>query len=145
VIVAFGMLFVYPLLSAIGVRAEPRAMPWFHRFQGAVHTRVQAPGLAVVVLAGIYLASDLHDWAHFFVGWGLAASIVIGAIGGAYIAPREKRLVALAEIELAAAPVGAHGFSFGDEYHAAARQAELARYVQLAIAVVTIVLMSLQV
>jgi hypothetical protein len=143
VIVAFGMLFIYPLLSAIGIRAEPGAMPWFHRFQLAVHTRVQAPALAVLVVAGVYLASDLHAWGDFFVGWGIVASIVIGGIGGAYIAPRERRLVALAESELAAVPAGGGAVSFGDEYRTAARQAELARYLQLAIAVVTIFFMAL--
>jgi hypothetical protein len=145
VIVAFGVLFIYPLLSVVGVRAEPEAMPWFHRFQHAVHTRVQAPGLGVVVLAGIYLASDLHVWSHFFVAWGIIASIVIGAVGGSYLAPRETRLIELADRDLAAAPVGSAGFAWSDEYRTVATQAERARYLQLAIAVVTVVLMSLQV
>lgn len=144
VIVAFGLLFIYPLVGVVGVRAEPRAMPWFHRFQLAIHTRVQAPALAVVVAAGIYLASDLHAWGDFFVGWGIVASIVIGGIGGAYIAPRERRLAELAERSLVAAPASGGGaISFGDEYAAAARQADLARYLQLAIAAVTILFMTL--
>jgi hypothetical protein len=143
VIVAFGVLFVYPLLSAIGVRSEPRAMSWFHRLQWAIHMRLQAPALAVVALAGIYLASDLHDWSHFFVAWGLAAVIVIGAIGGAYISPREKRLAELAEREATVAPVGGERFAFSDEYRAVARQADLARLVQLAITVATIFFMAL--
>ena len=145
VIVAFGVLFVYPVLAVIGVRMEPRAIPSFHRLQYGVHMRLQAPGLVVVVLAGIYLASDLHQWSEFFVAWGLAASIVIGGIGGAYISPREKRLAALADAEVAAVPAGGGTFAWSDEYRTAARQADLARLVQLAIAVATIVLMSLQV
>ena len=126
-------------------RLDPPAMASFHRFQSAIHNRVQAPGLAVVVAAGIYLASDLHVWGEFFVAWGLAASIVIGGIGGAYISPREKRLVALAESEVAAAPVGvgAGSFAWSDEYRTVARQASFARLVQLAITVVTILFMSL--
>jgi hypothetical protein len=143
VVAAFGVLFVYPLLGAIGVRSEPQAMPWFHRFQWAVHMRVQAPGLAVVVLAGIYLASYLHVWSEFFVAWGVAASLVIGGIGGAYISPREKRLAELAEQELAAAPAAGARFSFSPEYAATARQASLARLVQLALAAVTILFMAL--
>jgi len=144
VVAAFGVLFVYPLLSAIGVGSDPRAMPWFHRFQWAVHMRVQAPGLAVVVLAGIYLASCLHVWGEFFVGWGLAASVVIGGVGGAYISPREKRLAELAETELAAAPA-VEGFSFSEEYRATERQAALARLLQLVLAAATIVFMALNV
>ena len=144
VIVAFGLLFVYPFLGLIGARLEPRAMPAFHRWQLAVHTRLQAPGLVVVILAGIYLASDQHEWSSFFVGWGLAASLVIGAIGGAYIVPRERRLIELADAEVAAAPAGGPGFEFSDDYRGAARQADVARHVQLALAALTILFMSLQ-
>jgi hypothetical protein len=142
VIVAFGMLFIYPLIRLIGVRLEPAAMPSLHRLERAVHLRVQAPGLVVVILAGIYLASDLHEWSDFFVSWGLAASIIIGGIGGAFIAPREQRLIDLAESELATAP--AAGASFSDEYGSTAREVNLARLLQLAIAAVTILFMSLQ-
>jgi hypothetical protein len=144
VIVSFGVLFIYPLFHAIGVRLEAPAVPWFHRLQSRVHLRVQAPGLVVLVLAGIYLASDLHDWGDFFVGWGLAAAIVIGAIGGAYISPREKRLIELSERELATMPAAGSQFTWSLEYRTAARQADLARLLQLAIAVVTIVFMSVQ-
>ncbi len=144
VIVAFGVLFIYPLLGVIGLRLDPQAIPSFQRFQHAVHTRVQAPGLGVVVLAGIYLASYLHEWSEFFVGWGLAASIVIGGIGGAYIAPRERRLTELAATEVAATPVGGGDFSWSDEYRTAAREADLARLLQLVLAAATILFMSLQ-
>ena len=144
VVVAFGVLFIYPLLGVIGLRLDPQAMPSFHRFQLAVHTRVQAPGLGVVVLAGIYLASYLHEWGEFFVGLGLAASIVIGGIGGAYIAPRERRLAEMADQEVAAVPAGAGGVSWSDEYRWASRQADLARLLQLLLAAATILFMSLQ-
>lgn len=144
VIVAFGVLFVYPLIRLIGIRLEPQAMPSVRRLERAIHLRIQAPGLVVVILAGIYLASHLHEWGDFFVGWGLAASIVIGGIGGAYISPREARLAELAETQLAAAPAGGGSFSWSDEYAGTARQVDLARLLQLAIAVVTILFMSLQ-
>jgi hypothetical protein len=144
VVVAFGVLFIYPLLGVIGLRLDPQAMPSFHRLQLAVHTRVQAPGLGVVVLAGIYLASYLDEWSQFFVGWGLAASIVIGGIGGAYIAPRERRLAELADQEAAAVPAAAGGVSWSDDYRVASRQADLARLLQLVLAAATILFMSLQ-
>lgn len=144
VVVAFGVLFIYPLVGVIGVRLDPQAMSSFHRFQLAVHTRVQAPGLGVVVLAGIYLASYLHEWSEFFVGWGLAASIVIGGIGGAYIAPRERRLAEMADRESVVVPTTGGGVSWSDEYRLAARQAELARLLQLVLAAATILFMSLQ-
>lgn len=148
VMVAFGVLFIYPLLRFIGAGQEPRAMSSFHRLQYAVHMRVQAPGLVIVLLAGIYLASDQHQWSAFFVGWGIAAVIAIGAIGGAYISPREKRLIALAEAETGAVVAGgsgAPGFAWSEEYRAVARQADAARLVQLAITVLTVFFMALHV
>lgn len=145
VIVAFGVLFVYPVLGLLGVRPEPRAMPWFHRMQWAVHMRLSAPGLVVVVLAGIYLASDLHEWGSFFVAWGIAVSLVIGGIGGGYISPREQRLAELAAAELATVPaVGSEVHTWGADYQEVSRQVERARLLQLALAVLTILFMSLQ-
>jgi hypothetical protein len=142
VVIAFGLLFIYPLFGLIGLRREPRAMPWFHRMQWAIHMRVNAPALVVVVLAGIYLASDLHVWGRFFVGWGIAASIAIGGIGGAYISPREKRLAELAESELARGSGGEVAWSA--EYLAVRRQADVARGIQAVIAALTILFMTLQ-
>ncbi len=145
VIVAFGVLFIYPLLGVIGVRGDPQAMPWFHRLQWAIHMRVSAPGLGVVVLAGIYLATDLHQWSKFYVGWGIVAALAIGAIGGAYISPREKRLAELAQAELAQADLTSAGsgpFEWSPAYLAARQQAHAARLIQLAITVVTVFFMA---
>jgi hypothetical protein len=90
-----------------------------------------------VLLAGIYLASDEHQWSTFYVGWGLAAVIAIGAIGGAYISPREKQMIELSEAATSADP--------GPEYQAASRQADLARLVQLVITVLTVFFMAMHV
>jgi len=69
---------------------------------------------------------------------------VIGGIGGAYIAPRERRLEKLAEQEVAVVPAAAGGVSWSGEYRAAARQADLARLLQLVLAAATILFMSLR-
>ena len=142
VVVAFGVMFMYPLFSVIGLKLEARAMPSFHRFQHAVHMKISAPGLVVIVVAGIYLASHLHVWSHFFVQWGLGASIVIGGIGGGYLSPREKRLAELAETEVADAAGGAD-VSWSADYLAVRRQAEIARGIQSLIAALTILFMTL--
>jgi hypothetical protein len=141
VVIAFGIMFVYPLFTFIGLRLEARAMPSFHRMQRAVHMKVSAPSLVVIVLAGIYLASDLHQWKHFFVQWGLAASIGIGGIGGGYLAPREERLAELAEAELASS-AGAE-VAWSADYLAIRRQAGIARNAQSMIAALTVLFMTL--
>ena len=42
--------------------------------------RLIMPGLAFVIVFGIYLASKLEVWDTFYVQWGLGASIVLGGL-----------------------------------------------------------------
>ncbi len=107
VVVAFGATFAYPVILGTVTRADPRALPAVYRAIHAISQRIINPGLAAVLIFGIYLASKLHLWSAFFVQWGLGVVIVIGAVEGAYLGPREKRLVAVAEADVAAA--GADG------------------------------------
>jgi hypothetical protein len=143
VVISFGLVFTWPLLALLEKRLDARAVPALHRVQWTLHMRVSAPGLGVVVAAGIYLASDLHVWSQFFVGWGIAAAIAIGAIGGAYLSPREKKLAELADAELAAGG-GGPDVAWSSGYLAIRRQAQVARIVQAAIVVLTILFMTLQ-
>ena len=118
IVIAFGVTFAYPVMYAVGIRAEPRSMPGLHRIQDSVGKFVISPFLGLALLAGIYLASKLHSWSSFYVQWGLAVIILLGALGGAFFAPRERRLAELAERDLAAADPQAGGFTFGSEYKA---------------------------
>jgi hypothetical protein len=102
VVFAFGATFAYPVIFAIAAK-EPRSLPTVYRAIHAISQRVINPGLALVVIFGIYLASKLHLWSSFFVQWGLAVAIVIGAVEGGFLGPREKRLIAVAEADIAAA------------------------------------------
>ena len=106
VVVAFGVVFAYPLFAFVGTRLDPRAMPWFHRMQAVIGRRLISPGLAVVLIAGIYLASKLHQWHHFYVQWGLAIVVILGALEGGYMTRHEEKLAELAEHDLAAVPAG---------------------------------------
>ncbi len=101
VMVAFGVTFAYPIFAVVGERLDRRAMPWFHRVQVAISRRLINPGLLVVLLAGIYLASHEHQWKHFFVQWGIGAVVVLGALEGSFMIPREKKLAELAERDVA--------------------------------------------
>ena len=82
VVVAFGVTFAYPIMFSVGARQDPRSLPLLHRIEYSIERRLINPGLLVVLLAGIYLASKLHMWSAFYVQWGLAAVVVIGAVGG---------------------------------------------------------------
>ena len=118
IVIAFGITFAYPVMYAVGIRAEPRSMPGLHRIQDAVGKRVISPFMGLALLAGIYLASKLHSWSDFYVQWGIAVIVILGALGGAFFAPRERRLAELAERDIAAAEQGSPGAAilFGEEY-----------------------------
>jgi hypothetical protein len=119
IVIAFGVTFAYPVMYAVGIRAEPRSMPGLHRIQDSVGKFVISPFIGLALLAGIYLASKLHSWSDFYVQWGLGVIILLGALGGAFFAPRERRLAELAERDLSAAgeiSPGESGFAFSAEY-----------------------------
>ena len=103
VVVAFGVTFAYPLILAAARRADPSVMPWWFSVVQRIDRYIVNPGLAVIVLAGIYLASEEHRWSAFFVQWGIGVAVVIGAVVGSFMIPREGKLAKIAERDLAAA------------------------------------------
>jgi hypothetical protein len=48
--------------------------------------------------------------------------VLLGALGGAYFAPRERRLAELAERDVAGGDASASGFAFSAEYKALRKQ-----------------------
>jgi hypothetical protein len=111
VVIAFGATFAYPVLLGVVTKADTRALPALYRALHAISQRVIMPGVAAILIFGIYLASHLHLWSSFFVQWGLGVVIVIGAVEGAYLGPREKRLIEVADRDLEAAGGGPVSFS----------------------------------
>jgi hypothetical protein len=121
VVFAFGATLAYPVLIGTIARADPRGLPALYRALHAISQKVIMPGVAAIVVFGVYLASELHDWHAFFVQWGLGVAIVIGAIEGAYLGPREKRLIEVADRDVAAA--GGEGeVTFSPEHDALVRR-----------------------
>ncbi len=146
VVVGFGVVFAYPLLFAGAARLDPKVMPWLLRSRQRIGRYLVNPGLLVVLLAGIYLASSEHHWSAFFVQWGFAAVIVIGAIEGALVIPGSGRLAVVAEKDLAATGVAAGGqrltATWSPAYLTAQRRLAVAGWVTEAIIVLTVLLMA---
>jgi hypothetical protein len=142
VVLAFGILFLYPLMGLVGAQVSDQARPWWHRFHYAIHTKVQSPALVLVLAAGIYLTADSHQWKQFFVQWGIAAVIVIAGIGGALITPRERKLIELSDSELTAA--GGGPVTTSVEYNQTLKTVRRLQDLQLLITIVTIVIMTTQ-
>jgi uncharacterized membrane protein len=142
VVVGFGMIFAYPLLGVAGEHLDPRAMPWFHRMQSMLTQRMINPGLLVVLIAGVYLASKLHQWGTFYVQWGLVITVVLGALFGAYFIPNERKLAEIAARDVAAAGDGAVQWSPAYQ-NLRARVASVGMLASLLV-LITIVLMTIQ-
>jgi hypothetical protein len=140
VVIAFGVTFAYPVMYAVGLKREQRSMPGFHRIQDSVGKFVISPFLGLALLCGIYLASHLKAWSDFYVQWGLAAILVLGGLGGAFFAPRERKLAELAERDIAAA--GAGEVAFSSEYLTLRRQVAIVGYVSAALVLLTIYFMT---
>jgi hypothetical protein len=118
-VIAFGITFAYPIIFPVIEKADPRALPAVHRAQLAIGRRLIQPGLGVVLVAGIYLASKLHEWSAFYVQWGLGIAVVLGALGGMFFTPMERRMIELSERDIAAAD---GEVTLSEEYRAVAKR-----------------------
>jgi hypothetical protein len=145
-IVGFGVVFAYPLMLTAASRTDPALLPWLLRARQQIGRYVVNPGLLVLLLAGIYLASDLHQWSNFYVGWGVIAVIAIGAIEGSMIVRGAGKLADVAQRDLAGTAVPAGGqrtsATWSPEYTAGLRRLTTAGIAVQAIVVVTVFLMA---
>jgi hypothetical protein len=114
VVFAFGATFAYPVFLGAVSKADPRSLPSLYKAFHAISVKVIMPGLAIVVVCGIYLASKLHVWSDFYVQWGIGVAVVIGAVEGVFLSPNEKRLCEVADSDVAAAGDGE--VAFGAEH-----------------------------
>jgi hypothetical protein len=120
VVVAFGVIFAYPIIFTVIGRQDPRALGALHRAEMAVEQRLVMPGLVVVIGAGIYLASKLEVWSSFYVQWGLGIAIVLGGLSGMFFMPTARKMAVVADRDVAAAGEGE--VSMSAEYAALSRR-----------------------
>jgi hypothetical protein len=97
VVTAFGALFAYPVFFAVNAKAPIAQRANFHRLQIAFSQRVTGPTIAVVLLAGVYLASDAHLWSKTWVVVPFVLLFVIAGIGATVLRRNEQRLIATSE------------------------------------------------
>jgi uncharacterized membrane protein len=103
VVVAFGVIFAYPLIDAQIRRAGPAALPGLHRLHLALARSVITPAMVVVLLAGLYLVADgPYAMKDPWVGATFAILVVLFGLAGAVLIPTDRRLAELAERDLAA-------------------------------------------
>ncbi len=142
VVVAFGAIFAYPIVYAVAVRRDPRGLPLVHGAEHTVERWLVNPGLLLVLLSGIYLASKGHLWGQFFVQWGLGAVLVIGGLVGSVTMPAAKRAEQAAARDVAAAGDG--DVALSDEYRALVRRLSIVGALLSLIVLLTILFMVIQ-
>ena len=97
VVVAFGALFAYPIFLAVNARAPIAERAALHRAQIAFSQRVTGPTIGVILLAGIYLATDAKLWDQAWVDVSFVLLFVIAGLGATILRRGEERLEATAD------------------------------------------------
>jgi hypothetical protein len=139
VVAAFGVTFALPLMYAVTARTDPRNLPLMHRVEYTIERRLVNPVLGLVLAAGIFLASDGHHWGQFFVAWGVAVVVVIGALVGAVLIPTAKSAETTAERDIAASP--GESVEMSAEYGRLTRRAQIVGTLLSLLVLVTIAFM----
>src|SRR5215210_974729 len=97
VVTAFGALFAYPVFLAVNARAPIAQRTPLHHAQIAFSKRVTGPAIGVILLAGIYLATDAELWSEPWVSGSFVLLFVIAGLGATVLRRGEERLAATAE------------------------------------------------
>ena len=145
VVAAFGLLLAYPFIVMAVERFDVRSLPVLLRVRQLLGRNLVNPGLLIVVIAGVYLAAHAHQWHAFYVQWGIGAAIVMGALEGMFMIPREGRLADLARSDLEAQS-GQSGTVVirGAEYQAVFRQVAIGGMALSLIVILTVYFMATQ-
>ena len=139
-LVGLGAIFGYPVFYRIGMSREPRGLPFFHRVQGFIGSRMITGGLGVLLLTGSYMAAaGPFDFGDPFVGVGIVVVLSLGALGGLYFSRKEARLLELAERDIASA--GGGEVRLSQDYVDLARRVELMTFLSAGVILMTVLVM----
>ena len=116
VVLAFGVTFSFPIVMSVARKRHERHMGFYHRTTALIGSRLIGPVGGVVLLAGLYLAVEgPYEFGDPWIGTSLLLLIIILAAGGGFLGPREERLAAMAERDIAAGPAEG-AVRFGSDY-----------------------------
>jgi len=96
IVIAFGVVFSYPVVLPWLRCHHAESMGVAHEVTGRLGRLVITPAATVALFAGIYLASDRGLWSEIWVTIPLVILVAILGLGGAVLAPMERRLSGLA-------------------------------------------------
>ncbi len=136
VVVAFGVVFSYPVIDAYFRRSAPGSLAALHAVHLQLARRVITPAMTVVLLAGLYLATDRWSLGDPWISATFAILIVLFGLMGAVLTPADKRLAELAERDAST------GGGPSADYERERRRADLFGSLALLLVVVAIFLMT---
>ncbi len=103
VVIGFGPTFAYAAYLATAQREGGQGIPMVGRTIVFWDRTVNTAAMTLILLTGIYLASDgPYGMGSFFISWGFVAIVLLLGITHGYFIPKTKQAVALAERDLAA-------------------------------------------
>ncbi len=135
VVVAFGVVFAYPVLDAWFRNAVPGNLAALHRLHLQLGRRVISPAMTVVLLAGLYLAIDRWSLGDPWISATFAILFVLFGLMGAVLTPADRRLAQLAERDAKT------GSAASADYERARKRADAFGGLALLLVVVAIFLM----
>jgi len=136
VVIAFGVVFAYPVIDAQIRRASPHDLAGLHRLHLSLARGVITPAMVVVLVAGLYLALDRYSLGDPWISATLTILIVLFGLTGAILTPADRRLVELAERDAQA------GGGPSEQYTQEARKADIVGAAALLLVIVAIFLMT---
>ncbi|MCW3013190.1 MAG: hypothetical protein JWO02_282 [Solirubrobacterales bacterium] len=137
VVIAFGVVFSYPVIDASFRKLNPRAMPAWHATHAFIDSRVVTPGMAVALFAGVYLASDRDYFKEIWLQVPFAVLIVLFGLTGSFFIPQGRKLAEAAAKDVGATP-GDGPVTWSAEYNALA-----ARYAQVGAGASVLILLAI--
>jgi hypothetical protein len=100
VVAAYGLPMAYPMLLPYLRRKHPRSMPGVHDVQYRLNQRLTGPGTAIILFAGIYMASEHSLWDEVWVTVPVAIMAVIVVVGGGVVVPASRRMAELSRADV---------------------------------------------
>ena len=135
VVVAFGVVFAYPVIDTFARTSMPANLAALHRLHIVLARSVVTPAMVVVLLAGLYLTIDRWSLGDPWISATFAILLVLFGLTGGFLIPADKRLVELAERDAAG------GAGPSAEYDAARRKADAVGSLALLLVIAAIFLM----
>ena len=101
VVVGFGATFAESITFPVAMKMDVRHLPYVHKLGITINQRLATPALALIIITGIYQTADRWEFSQFWISATFLIAIILGGLNGAYFIPRERRLLAQVERELA--------------------------------------------